>query len=33
MATAVAAGYTTPSAYVAAFHGELGRTPRRFLHA
>ena len=32
MAAATGAGYTTPSAYVAAFHRELGRTPRRFLH-
>jgi AraC-like DNA-binding protein len=31
-ATGLEAGYTTPSAYVAAFHRELGRTPRQFLH-
>jgi AraC-like DNA-binding protein len=28
---ALAAGYTTPSAFVTAFKGELGQTPRRFL--
>ncbi|GAC70292.1 AraC family transcriptional regulator [Gordonia soli] len=28
---AVASGYSTPSAYVAAFSGELGSTPRRHL--
>jgi AraC-like DNA-binding protein len=30
-ATAVAAGYTTPSAYVAAFRRELGHTPHQYL--
>jgi AraC-like DNA-binding protein len=30
-AASVAAGYTTPSAYVAAFRRELGTTPRRFV--
>jgi len=30
-ATAIAAGYTTPSAYVAAFRNELGQTPRQYL--
>jgi AraC-like DNA-binding protein len=29
--TATAAGYTTPSAYVAAFRRELGVSPREFL--
>lgn len=29
--TAIAAGYTTPSAYVAAFKRELRITPRQFL--
>ena len=29
--TALAAGYSTPSAFVAAFKGELGQTPRRYL--
>jgi AraC-like DNA-binding protein len=32
-ATAIAAGYTTPSAYVAAFKSELGQTPRQYLRA
>jgi AraC-like DNA-binding protein len=31
-ATALATGYTTASAYVSAFHRELGQTPRQFLH-
>ncbi len=30
-ATAIAAGYSTPSAYVAAFKHELGQTPHRYL--
>jgi AraC-like DNA-binding protein len=30
-ATAMAAGYTTPSAYVVAFKKELGETPRQYL--
>ncbi|PWW64689.1 AraC family transcriptional regulator [Actinokineospora spheciospongiae] len=30
-AASVAAGYTTPSAFVVAFKAELGRTPRQFL--
>jgi AraC-like DNA-binding protein len=29
--TALTAGYATPSAFVTAFKGELGETPRRFL--
>jgi AraC-like DNA-binding protein len=29
--TAISAGYTTPSSYVAAFRQELGQTPRQFV--